>query len=174
MTDNLTPEAVAKMLDEAAGMLAVYQGHPDVVDQTIRLLGSSDTMTLHEVLSDMFHFISWAREAVPALAAKLAEVERDRDELRAAKWAEKHTDTMNDMVQMGMARDEAMARAEAAETEVARLREALDNLLDAITALDEIGDRTLTITGSTANLKWLLEAEEDARAALAAWEAGNG
>jgi len=64
-------------------------------------------------------------------------------------------------------------RAEAAEAklaerdaEIARLRETLDNLLDAITATDQIGDRVLSITGSTANLKWLIETIEDSRAAL--------
>ena len=53
---------------------------------------------------------------------------------------------------------------------VAALVDALDNLLEAVTASAETGDRALTITGSTANLKWLLESEEDARTALAAWE----
>ena len=46
------------------------------------------------------------------------------------------------------------------------LTDALDNLLEAISAEDQFHDRSLTITGSTANLRWLLEAEEDARAAL--------
>ena len=46
------------------------------------------------------------------------------------------------------------------------LTDALDNLLEAITAEDQFHDRSLTITGSTANLRWLLEAEEDARAVL--------
>lgn len=63
-------------------------------------------------------FIAAARELVPALRAALDEAEAravkaeaERDALRAAKWDVKHTDTMNDMVQMGMARDEAEARA---------------------------------------------------------------
>lgn len=47
--------------------------------------------------------------------------------------------------------------------ELARVMEALDHLLDAITATDQIGDRVLTITGGTAALKWLIEAEDDAR-----------
>lgn len=54
------------------------------------------------------------------------------------------------------------------QDEVARLRDALDSLLDAITAEDRFHDRALTITGGTAALKWLLEAEDDARAALGA------
>jgi Lar family restriction alleviation protein len=44
--------------------------------------------------------------------------------------------------------------------------EALDGLLEAITATTQHGDRSLTITGPTANLKWLLETEEEARATL--------
>jgi hypothetical protein len=97
MTQDLTPEAVAEMLKR-------LRLGPEYVYRFVE--------TDHK-----------AADMLEALAAKLAEVKRDRDELRAAKWAEKHTDTMNDMVQMGMARDEAMARAEAAEAEGARLRE---------------------------------------------------
>jgi hypothetical protein len=51
------------------------------------------------------------------------------------------------------------------------LVDALDNLLESITATDRFGDRALTITGPTANLKWLLESCEDAKAALATAEA---
>lgn len=47
------------------------------------------------------------------------------------------------------------------------LLEALDGLLEAITAENQHRDRALTITGPTANLKWLLEACDDARAAIA-------
>ena len=48
-------------------------------------------------------------------------------------------------------------------------RELIDNLLEAITASDRHGDRSLTITGPTYNLKWLLQAEEHA----CAWIAGG-
>jgi hypothetical protein len=58
--------------------------------------------------------------------------------------------------------------------EVLALVEALDNLLEAITAENQFHDRSLTITGPTVNLKWLLEAEDEARAAIAAWEASRG
>ena len=54
---------------------------------------------------------------------------------------------------------------------IATLVEALDNLIDAITAEDSIGDRPLIITGPTKNLKWLIEATDDAYAALAAAKA---
>ena len=53
------------------------------------------------------------------------------------------------------------------EAKLAKAVEALDDLLEAITAEDRFGDRSLTITGSTANLKWLLDAEDTARATLA-------
>ena len=49
------------------------------------------------------------------------------------------------------------------------IRDELDNLLDAITADDKFGDRSLTITGPTSNLKWLIEAQDDARSAIAAY-----
>ena len=54
----------------------------------------------------------------------------------------------------------------AAEAERDRLREALDNLLEALTAEDQFRDRAMRIVGPKPNLQWLLEAEDDARAAL--------
>lgn len=63
-------------------------------------------------------------------------------------------------------------RAEQAEARIAELEGALDGLYDAITAEDRRGDRALTIAGGTANLKWLLDAQDAARAALAG-EAGE-
>lgn len=65
------------------------------------------------------------------------------------------------------AADAMLARAEAAEAKLARAVEGLDGLLEAITATTQYGDRSLDITGPTANLKWLLEAEEAARAIIA-------
>jgi hypothetical protein len=56
---------------------------------------------------------------------------------------------------------------------LAKAVEALDDLLEAITAEDRFGDRSLTITGPTANLKWLLETEEEARATLAEIEGSD-
>lgn len=44
------------------------------------------------------------------LSAEKAALEKEVAELKAAKWAVKHTDTMNDLVQMGMARDDAVAK----------------------------------------------------------------
>ena len=51
------------------------------------------------------------------------------------------------------------------------LIKALDNLLDAVTAEDNIGDHALVITGPKGNVEWLIEATDDARAALAAAKA---
>lgn len=53
------------------------------------------------------------------------EIERERDELKDAKWAEKHVDTMNDMASLGVALEGAEARATAAEATVTALAEAL-------------------------------------------------
>ncbi len=131
MTVELTPEAVAKMLDEAAGMLAAYQGHPDVADQTIRLLGSSETMTLHEMLSDMFRFIAWAREAVPALAA-----ERDAIAARLAEVMAEWDVTIAAMVRNHV-------RAEAAEAENARLKNENNGLWNANLRLIKERDEAL-------------------------------
>jgi hypothetical protein len=100
------------------------------------------------------------QEDYTALQARLAEVEAER-----GQWA------MHPTSQAAVAAyDAATARAEAAEARVKVLVEALDNLLEAITASDQIGDRSLTITGPTANLRRLLDACVDARAALAAME----
>ena len=109
----------------------------------------------------------------------------DRLGMDGAKWAAEFRTTalrlgysdMDEGWLIGLFANAIMAGYDRATLEpdprVEKLVEALDNLLDAITASDEIGDRTLTITGSTANLTWLLETEDDARAALAAWGAGK-
>lgn len=65
----------------------------------------------------------WVRhDDYAALEARLEAVTQERDALAAAKWNVQHTDTMNDMVQMGMARDEAISRAERAEAALATAR----------------------------------------------------
>jgi len=83
--------------------------------------------------------------------------------LEAADRIEALTDQLQVSNELGKALEEDAGQLRA---DNARCREALDNLLEAITANDKFGDRSLTTTGPTANLKWLLEAEEDARAAL--------
>ena len=66
-----------------------------------------------------------------------------------------------------------LATPAAMTPEVAALVEALEGLLDATTAENRFGDRALTITGPTANLKWLIDAQDEAHAALAALRAGG-
>jgi hypothetical protein len=89
----------------------------------------------------------------------------------ACDWCRKSADRIEALI---AERDEAWKRAAhaekmwgEAEVKLAKAVEALDDLLEAITAEDRFGDRSLTITGSTANLKWLLDAEDTARATLA-------
>lgn len=65
------------------------------------------------VRSEDMALIAAMRNALPALLDLAGEVER----LRKGKWAAQHVDTMNDMVAMGLARDDAEARAESAESE---------------------------------------------------------
>jgi actin-like ATPase involved in cell morphogenesis len=93
-----------------------------------------------------------------ALQARLAKVEAEVQQINAG-WE-----------RTSLMLSSALLRAEAAEARVKELVEALDNLLEAITASDQIGDRRLTITGPTANLRRLLDACVDARATLAAME----
>lgn len=61
-------------------------------------------------------FIAAANPAV--VLALLSEIEG----LKAAKWEVRHVDTMNDVVSMGMARDDAIARADEAERQLDALR----------------------------------------------------
>jgi len=63
-------------------------------------------------------------DAIEALTAEVAA-------LRGAKWEVQHVDTMNDMVLMGMARDDAEARATEAERKLAEADGLLIELADA-------------------------------------------
>lgn len=60
-------------------------------------------------------------------AAMLSALADENAELRAAKWAVQHVDTMNDLVAMGLARDAAEARAIAAEEVLKRIAEIFDS-----------------------------------------------
>ncbi len=134
MTDiDLSPEAVAKMLDgvtpgpwvaEAQGVYA-WDGRVLVASLKAHEWGR-DWPTLERDRD----FIAWAREAVPALAARLAEVEAERDELRAAifegtdYWAILSNGNFVEMVEtLHAARRYGVARAEAAEAAEALARD---------------------------------------------------
>lgn len=118
------------------------------------------------------------------LARKIGKVQRgDGDHSQIADLEAKVINQRNELANL-MARDGRLAElaadryrlaaANAAlEAKVAGLVEALAGLLCAITDTDQIGDRKLTITGGTEALRWLLDAEDAARATLATQEAGN-
>jgi NADPH-dependent ferric siderophore reductase len=114
MSDNLTPEAVAKMLEGVTpGPWTVEYKY----GTTQLMMGDSCQMcdeTYYPWTPDNlkdWHFIAWAREAVPALAARLAEVE-----------AEKRETVMQSLADLGQAQEAYEAQL-TAEAEVARLRE---------------------------------------------------
>ncbi len=143
MTQDLTPEAVAAMLEgvtpgpwkccETTIHGQKYGGcwveGPDVDDGDERphgllipISGSQGAKSYTTRLVDIqghdhndanARFIAWAREAVPALAAKLAEVESDKREM-----------VMQSLADLGQAQEAYEAQL-AAEAEVARLRDAL-------------------------------------------------
>lgn len=66
-------------------------------------------LTYEQQLQTLATLNAWKARATLA-ETRLAEAERDLETLRAQKWDVKHADTANDMVLMGMARDEAVAR----------------------------------------------------------------
>ena len=106
-----------------------------------------------------------AREAadrIEALTEQLAAASQDTKALEDELEMQEQEACMmeNDYIKLEKERD-------ALEAKLAQAVDALDDLLEAITAEDRFGDRSLTITGSTANLKWLLDAEDTARATLA-------
>lgn len=110
-------ELVKRPLDEEFDTMMEVQRNPCGAWQAIQTL----TEQLEAARADAKEAEAYAEE----LEAKLAEVEKERDELRAAKWVVKHTDTMNDMVQMGMARDEALATVATLTAQVEAMRGAL-------------------------------------------------
>jgi len=136
MTHPLTPrEKVASFLkerDEACGMIDADDAERDEsagLILTALASGSGDHAELAR-LADMADWMadgdpgangsvllsaSVASEHASDLKGLLAEIAA----LRAAKWEVKHVDTMNDMVLMGLARDEAETRATEAERKLA-------------------------------------------------------
>ena len=118
------------------------------------------------------------------LARKIGKVQRgDGDHSQIADLEAKVINQRNElanlrardgrMAELAVERDRLAAANAVLEAKVAGLVDALAGLLCAITDTDQIGDRKLTITGGTEALRWLLDAEDAARAALATQEAGN-
>jgi hypothetical protein len=93
------------------------------IDTSVEAVASAraDLMTMAETHRSDYVLVQVLRRGEALVNALAAE----RDALKAAKWDVKHTDTMNDVVQMGMARDEAIADRDRLAAEVARLRAAL-------------------------------------------------
>ena len=118
------------------------------------------------------------------LARKIGKVQRgDGDHSQIADLEAKVINQRNELAnlrardgrlaELAADRDRLAAANAVLEAKVAGLVDALAGLLCAITDTDQIGDRKLTITGGTEALRWLLDAEDAARAALATQEAGN-
>jgi chromosome segregation ATPase len=113
-------------------------------------------------------FVHWRKEA-DALTEQLEAARAD------AKEAEAYAEELErDLKTCHMAQAVMDNTVTGLEAKLAKAVEALDGLLEAITATTQHGDRSLTITGPTANLKWLLETEEEARATLAEIEGEKG
>lgn len=72
----------------------------------------------------LVHIDNVLKYAADGLTDQLSEIAA----LRGAKWDVQHADTMNDMVLMGMARDEAIVRATQAERQRDELRKALETI----------------------------------------------
>jgi hypothetical protein len=125
---DITPENVARMLEGVTpGPWCVVKRysficHKDTWQVVWYVPNSTALATVLDTGGDAAsdeadaRFIAWAREAVPALAARLAEVEA---ELAASEVS--HT-AASDLAGIMLTRAEAV---EAAEARVARLREAL-------------------------------------------------
>ena len=107
-----------------------------------------------------------AQEAAFTRGVTIATALRQANRGRFA-WA-KPTPSIDERIEeLTAERDRFGERIDELTAKMAVAVDALDCLLDAITASDRIGDRVLTIQGPTSGLKWLAEAEEQAIATLA-------
>lgn len=105
---------------------------PDISREAVeRMAEDFDTMRCyHNGKGPEAAWYENAAVTLRALRDALDAAERERDELRAAKWQVRHTDTANTMVQLALARDEAFAERDAADaTGYARgVRDAADQI----------------------------------------------
>lgn len=173
MTDTPTPEGVTP--EQVAAMCRTMRDRPYRLASETEEEASLRRIKERADAADMLEALAADLAAQKARADAL---ERERDAFRAVLEGARYGDidgiakntpdqsrALGEVVmQLTLAKE---ARAEAAKARVAKLVEALDSLLDAITAENEHRDRALTITGPTANLKWLIEACEEARAVIA-------
>ncbi len=192
---DITPENVARMLDgvtpgpwEAEGPehSTIIWGYADRDDREYRVC----FMTSDGPAQANARFIAWAREAVPALSARLAEVEasiRWVDEVYPSRieaggagveitWSEfnamqkaigvREDKRIGDQEKaashnhrLRVARNEALARAEAAEAENAKLRAALLVWRDARVEVDTF-EKFSTLAGAEAGLVALIQEKD--------------
>jgi hypothetical protein len=109
------PEAVARMLEGVTpGPWAINWYGPEETQGDV-WHENSEIIVCETVDARNAHFLAWAREAIPALAARVAEVEADNVRLQAARDVDRVL---------------AAFDAEAAEAKVARLTEALRDIAD--------------------------------------------
>ena len=136
MTQDLTPATVAKMLEGVTPgpwtsdvCRNVWGSAPGSHGKIANLSDRPQAEGYDEIpevsVAANARFIAWAREAVPALAAKLAEVMSNRDDF-VAKLNTRIAALEADSKAARDAASGSFARAEAAEAEVARLREAIN------------------------------------------------
>lgn len=88
--------------------------------------GGNDCPPLEEAKANS-RFIAASRTAFPALIAKCRELqaENERQQAALAEYATKNTHLMNDVVQMGMARDDYYDQLAAAQERIKELEDAL-------------------------------------------------
>lgn len=143
MTADISPENVARMLEgvtpgpwgaEGPEHSIIIWGYADRDDREYRVC----FMTSDGPAQANARFIAWAREAVPALSARLAEVEAERDSWKAetVHWQDTAAATLDraeaaeaDIATLRACAKEEMEKREAAEARAAKLTESLMKII---------------------------------------------